>query len=509
MNRLFLIFSTTALILAVSCTKIDNPVIDSGIEPLKVVSLTEDTLAFKNVSLLDDDVQANGYEYLTSILDASYYYDPDALYARATESIASIIESVGGEIGIDRTTFEYILKVLYSKDMLALTTNMFFNNNGAAGRFEEYKFRYWSTSATGEKIQLTGVVIFPNYQTDGTTYHTLDNLTLLHDSLRGKEEYVSNLGHFAYLRSIYNQAVIVSDYEGYNETADAQHPYVSANELARQAVDCALAAMEVLDYVGVNLKKGYKVYNMGMSKGASPAIAAQRMLENYEPAEISTKLPIASTYVGTGLYDFKGMMIKNLQEIKEGTSTYEENLQMSWIAATVVKYAYLTHPDAFKDIEGFEGLKSFFCDFFYTAAAIESDILINPAVNWDDLEYYFKYYDFITMDEIFNPNFFKDGEFNEEDPLLKKLFEVLDEENPVTGWSPKAPILMEHSKDDTFSIYEVAYQNYKDLKNYSSIPNLYVNFHTYSGLNHVTMSGVASARMALFENPALPLLFNF
>lgn len=301
----------------------------------------------------------------------------------------------------------------------------------------------------------------------------------------------------------------MSDFEGYNHNVErAVHPYVSYNALARQSIDCALAALELIDYVGLRMKPAYKVYNMGMSKGGGTAMATQKMLENSEPFEVRSKLSLAGTYCATSVIDFRGM-IKHFNDKKlKGESTADEDLMISWMAATALYFAYHTHQSVISETD----FENFFTAEFNSFAKDEK-LFGNPKMYWGSYQRLFSQYNMISLDKVLNERFFiqegeNKGELNEDDELVKKIFAVLDEENPANGWSPKSPLLMEHSKDDEKSNYEVSFKNYCGLKYQPMFTNPYVNFNTYYGIEHDVLSGVALVRMAVLEEPYKPVLYN-
>jgi len=170
-RRLFTVLIPFAVLCA-SCQKLEAPAVEQNSEatanqqPEDVSSFT-----FKSVEINDVDFSAKGYKYLTGIREMKHYDTAEDFYTRVTTSIASGIE----DLGLSQDNFNTIANVVYAKDLHDLTARMFINSgNGAKGRFEEYIIEYNSTSAAGEPITLSSVVVFPNYQTDGIFVHTID-----------------------------------------------------------------------------------------------------------------------------------------------------------------------------------------------------------------------------------------------------------------------------------------------------------------------------------------------
>lgn len=466
----------------------------------------ESPFEFRNIEIENVDFSAKGYKYLTGIREIKHYDTAEEFYGRVTASITGTLE----DLGLSQDAFNTIANAVYAKDLYDMTSSVFVNSeNGAKGRFEEYLFEYNAVSASGNPITLTGVAVFLNYQTNGVFMHTLDGISLVHDHLKSYDDCVSIIGSIDYLRAIYNQLVVMSDFEGYNHNEERTvHPYVSYNELAHQSIDCALAALELLDYVGVCMKEGYKTYNMGMSKGAGVAMATHKLLENSVSSDISSKFPLAGTYCATGLYDFRGMIEYYNDKKVKGESTSEEDLKISWMAATAFYFAYSSHQSVISEAEFKNLFTTEFVDF-----SSSNKLFGNPDISWGGFQDILSEGGFVSLDKVLNARFFiqegwNKGAINEEDELVKKIFDILDEENPAYGWVPKASLLMEHSKDDELSNYEVSVSNYLELKHQGMIPNLYVDFNTYYDLDHNTMSGVGLVRMAVLKDPFKPIIFN-
>jgi len=360
-------------------------------------------------------------------------------------------------------------------------TKMFVNSKtGAKGRIEEYHFTYKSKSVSGEDITLSGVAVLPNYASDGTFIHTVDALSLSHERWKKRTNYVSLVGSMDYLRTIFNQMVVLSDYEGYGKTIDKIHPLLSYNELAVQSVDCAMAALELLDHINVEIKPGFKTYNMGMSKGAPVAMATQRMVETTSRADVKEKLNIAGTYCCSGPYDLR-------MAFEQSVNSTE--LRACWLDVAIVQSAYLAHKDYFSGYE--------FNDFFNPSFPMQELVGLFDEKNSysKELNEAFSNAGITCLKDVFREEFFnQDGTFNTDYDLLKKLLEVLDMENPAKGWSPKSPLLIEHSKDDNFAIYDFSIQTYNDLKYHNSAsPNPFVHQNTYAGfgdlvIDHDTIS---------------------
>ena len=405
---------------------------------------------------------------------------------------------------LDRDLFDKVYSILFEGRVQALQSQMEKEGAERTGRVEVYTIRYNSLSTKGEPIVLSACVVLPNFESENGRSHTLNDITLYTDYWKSYDEYVTLDGCPEFIRSLYNQAVVISDYEGYGVTQSEVHPFSSFMELGQQCIDCELAAFELLSEIGAGLKKDAGTYVMGMSKGAPVSMAVSKLLKTSCSEKTSSKINLKSTYCCSGPYD--------LSAISESYRTIGQTDENNWIFPFMAIGAYYTDP-AFKE-DGF-GLGDFFCDKFNETAATDSRILqqlLTKEAYQSRLNSAYNEHGFKCIQDVVNPRFFKeDGTFNREDALAGPFFSYLERENPATGWTPTRPVLIEYSKDDTFCPYETTHNSYLELRSsdtISGIPNFNVVEHVYSGINHETMTTIGIVRTILLENPVKGILSN-
>ncbi|MCQ2174482.1 MAG: hypothetical protein MJY61_05040 [Bacteroidales bacterium] len=394
-----------------------------------------------------------------------------------------------------------ILGLLSSGDILRMANKLFFENvtGGHISRLcvERHNFLYRTVDGQGNPITLSGALVLP-LSADGKLTHQLDDITLSSPWYMDQDECPTVKGNLVMYRALYNEAVIIPDTQGLGTTYGVyKAPFVEWPQLARQTIDCELAALELMETLNVSLAKGYQTKGMAMSKGAPVMMTVQKMLENTEPAAVRDLIRMRSNYCATGPYDTYGMFTD-----LEVWNAQKEKL---WALLLLINSAYYGHPDVFRDYK----LSDFYSDEFnsvkvsdgkggeYTLADKMSDKL---GVSSKD----FTKYGLDAAEKIVNPRFFaEDGGFNESDPLVAAFFKILKDNDAAKGWSPKCKLLMEHSMNDDVASYKYSSQSYSNLRmDERGLVNSNVTQHTYYSWDHSTVSAFAIIRMVLLENPA-------
>lgn len=426
-----------------------------------------------------------------------------------TDSIAfnsadSFNEYIGGtlpefDLEVSRKT---IASLVNDAKLLKLIKDMYQEQGNSDFRFEKYNFTYNSKDNVGKDIELSGCVIFPNTPS-GNIRHELDGVTLFHPYWLTLKNCATIAGSPVMARAVYNQAVVIPDFQGYGLTEEnCHHPFLEYGILARQSIDCELAALELLENHGLVLRKDYGTYNMGMSKGAPVAMRTLEMAQNTEPESIRKKLNIKSTYCGTGPYDPMGLLEKFNSE-GAGSNC--------WMGVMLITSAFYANPSKF---QGY-AIDDFFSEDFNKAKVNDGirdnnivDIVESRLTGETRLNELLTAFDLTSIKRILNPSFFRaDGSFNYDNELFLILSEILKSNNTAEGWDPETPVLIEHSIDDDFVNYDVSMSSYENLKSLEhGGDNENVRQNTYHLLDHNTMSSLSIVRMVLMEDPAESIL---
>jgi len=478
------------LSISVSCAKIEAENVIAEPETIE----DSEILEFKS---LPEGFQPTNTDYLVKVTKVETY--------DTVEEFKQYIMTVLGDAA-PADIISLGFDVIFSPDICKLMAKMFLRSGGESyGRIEKYHFNYNSTSATGDPVVLSGVAYFPNYPDNIEAPHTLDAFTIFHDYWKSINHNVSTDGAPIALRALYNEIVTIPDYEGYGITKEDakyyKHAYFAYNELAQQSIDCALAGLELMEQLGIKMKFGYKTYNMGMSKGAPIALAAHKIIETKAPAGVRKKFDLAGTYCCSGPYDLRGL-------IEHYYNT--ENVTACWVATAIIYSVYISHAKIFNEYTQDTFFDSIFSEKFNdNKNKTELLQLFDSRHVWQEkLDEKFKSFGLTSFQELFNQNILDEGALNESNSLVKKLMEVLDDENPTLGWNPKAPVLFEQSIDDSFVPYEPIIASVEKFRNQYLIPNPLIYYNSYSGLDHSLISGLGYIKMGIFENPLLPIFFD-
>lgn len=421
----------------------------------------------------------------------------------AFNSASAFNEYIGGtlpEFDLEVSS-KTIAALVNDAKLLKLIENMYQEQGNIDLRFEKYNFTYNSKDNAGKDIELSGCVIFPNTPHGGTR-HELDAVTLFHPYWLTLKTCATIAGSPVMARAAYNQAVVIPDFQGYGLTEESHHPFLEYGILARQSIDCELAAFELLEKHGIAMRKGYITYNMGMSKGAPVAMRTLEMAQNTEPESIRKKLNIQSTYCCTGPYNPMGL----LEEFNsEGAGTN------CWMGVMLVTSAYYANPDKF---QGY-AIEDFFSEDFNKAKVNDGerdynivDIVESRLTGETRLNELFTAFDLTSIRRILNPSFFKgSGSFDYNNELFRILSEILKSNDTATGWDPVTPVLIEHSTDDDFVNYDASMNSYESLRTLEhGGENWNVRQNTYRLLDHNTLSSLGIVRMVLMEDPAESIL---
>lgn len=437
------------------------------------------------------DIDQSQFNYLTAVTDVKYFDSSDEFVDFISESVKeieseSLKKMLIGAIALDSEN--------------SVVRRMSGNSGGGEAQLhiEKYNFTYKSVDPSGNPIILSGALMLPNHK-DRSGGYVIDDITL-YNQYWIDANYASTLvGTPVMLRTVFNQAVVSSDFQGFGvDYGKHHHPFFEFYELARQSIDCQLAAMELMKYLGVKLSPDYGTYSMGQSKGAPVTMAVQKMLENSEPDSVRNAVRLKSSFCTTGAYNLVSLMKEYLES---GESTH------LWVLTMMVMGTYYSYPDQFQGVK----LEDFFTDELNNAT-IERDGVTYSLYGWIDagrtlnlyLEDRYAELGIDSVHEILAPRFFDaDGNVNYKDPLLVKLMSIWAENNTSDGWSPQTPILYFHSTYDNFVKYDISYQCYLNMAYNEGVLNNNVKEITYnlSFLEHGLISGYAIVLMMQMIDP--------
>ena len=416
---------------------------------------------------------------------------------------------------------------------------------GAQWQQRTYRFNYNTVNGRNEPAVLTGLVSFVCDGT-GRINRNLRTVSLYHIMFNVNQATTEMQAAMPSLRALHHTLVVTPLLQGSGVDA-GNNPILVAEPLvkARQAIDCELAAIEVLDELGcaVKLRTDYYTENMGVSNGAAVALATQYLLETKAESPVVEKIRLRGTFCGAGCYDFSGMITKALS--MKNMDEYSDAV------AAMVPYAAMGTIISANSVRGLGiyGLKDYFSpecvmgDFNdgveYGGQAHLPYSIIEHFLNGDVQMNYMDYMmlsdaemalfeemaevtdysqtEMITLPsvfenvidnysyrKIFNKNLYvnkdlENGELDTEGNLFKALMKSVSKSDMVSlNWFPASPLRMTHSTDDDFLPFDTAYGLYEKLSNNGNNKN--VSFKTLRDLNH----GDTATRLLMLNIGILP-----
>lgn len=433
---------------------------------------------------------------------------------------------------------------------LAYLNDIFVNETKSQRSFEEiecssdtllnillwtYQISYFSKDASGKDIVLSSLVSFPTFKSGRKL--TLSNISLSHSMFNMTDTMTKLIANVTKVRCILFADVIVSPFYqggGIDKRRPGTFvPIAEHNLKARQAIDGEIAALEFLDSLKASsdlnfeLSPTYRTYNMGISNGGACALAVLKILEN-DPKYIEInreKIHLGGTLMGEGSADY-GMLYDQCID------RYDMPIQMDFLkpdaVVATINSSYKAHAvfspkDYFfyEDEQGVrkkiqledffspefcavrfeldEGSLSFFDAYdncFWLAAVslstgITSEILLHG---------------FEKLADIFNPKLFReDGSIDKDCREWKALMCAFEENSLIDGYSPRSPLLIFCSKNDTFMPYNINELLYNNLRDGGRNRN--VRMRTLYGLDHFPATFYIWAFELTHRNPCISGLF--
>lgn len=232
-----------------------------------------------------------------------------------------------------RTAFAEWAYDLKDPDMTTRTFNMFLqpkckDNNeklhlrmkdeSGAGSPEwgywDYILHYESTDARGETVLLSERVIFPAGSDFG---HRAKGLLLVnHPTICSNAECPTEKKDYLFGLASLDYVAVFPDLQGFGVSRDRIHPYLCAEQTARNSVDGLLAVLHFLRDREIALQEDRELMNVGYSQGGASALAAHKYLENNCSEEEKALLPLKASYCGGGPYDLE-LTMKVYQETED------------------------------------------------------------------------------------------------------------------------------------------------------------------------------------------------
>ena len=374
------------------------------------------------------------------------------------------------------------------------------NFSGARWQMKIYTIVYNTVDAQGRRIQLSGDVAYIDDTNEGSTrelsavsiFNTMFNMddvdNLYYNSTKLYETTVLPL------RSFHNNLVVFPLFQGAgNDKGVHKFTPMEYGLKARQSIDCAMAALQLIQVLPrISMEEGYGLENMGVSNGASTAVAIHYLLENGGVSDrVASSLNLLGTYAGEGTYTPSTHILNILgNKISSSSGIYDE---LPFNSLAILQGMMDSHPDIFSQY-GVQEVRDYFSDDVlqikipYNGEKIDLIDYMNTG-NLSPLEedLYFSP-NGLDISNMFSSDLFKSsGTLNYNSALVKAVYDASTQnELYFSDWLPVANMTIVHSKADEVSTLTSAQNMYENLSGNGY--NKSVTFSSLYYMDHVTSS---------------------
>ena len=232
------------------------------------------------------------------------------------------------------------------------------------------------------------------------------------------------------LASMRNALYIGADYQGLGLTKELYLPYLNTVMLARQSIDCFKAAMTLIKDYGPDMTDDYITYNVGYSLGGAVSMGVAKQIE-LDP-ELKELTHLKKTFCGGGPYD---------QVVYFNYFLDRQDLYLDYPVAFLcaVKSIINSNP-SFR--------QQFDISDCFSGKILESrvlDDLDSKNYTTDQINQTLHDIRCITIEDILSAQV-----LDRASQINKAVFKEIKELDLAEGWTPKLPILVRHSKTDTY-----------------------------------------------------------
>ena len=226
---------------------------------------------------------------------------------------------------------------------------------------------------------------------------------------------------------------IGADYQGLGLSKDLDAPYLNTVLLASQNIECFKAAMTIIKDFGPDMADDYHTYNVGYSLGGAVAMGIAREVE-LDP-ELNEIIHLKKTLCGGGPYDQVAYFNHHLEDI---------GMQLDFpIAFLCAIRSIISSNPSFREKYDYSDC--------YTEKLINSgifEVLDSKNYGTGAINDFLEKAGCSTLKEIVSAEL-----LDRDSRIFKDLLKELQKLDLVTGWTPRNPILIRHSKTDTYVTY--------------------------------------------------------
>lgn len=380
--------------------------------------------------------------------------------------------------------------------------------------YHVYKFEYASTDIDGQKIRMSGQVVYPYSVNDGELPALKLSTVFLdnhYTSLREDQAPTRTFSNMLMTGIVGNGYLSVQpDYLGLGTTNNRTELFIHQEVMSRNCIDCVLAAMQLKDqvnnddkYVDIPLAADAQMLNEGASQGASVAVGVHRYIENNLTAEEVAALPtLKETRVCSGCYD----PYLSIEKYAKWDS-----LNFCVTVPLLLEGTVLANPDLMVDSDGNNiTADRFFSEKFLTTRYPQyGNMTILEMIHSKQFDGWVPCYPMWTtfgnfqtnkaqFSAFMNPELFvNDTTINASHPLVVTLKTAFERSNNTHGWCPKAKLSLWHGPHDNFVPYENSVQLLNNIKAENPDANITLNNVNDEGISNP--HSISSAMWCLAE----------
>lgn len=232
------------------------------------------------------------------------------------------------------------------------------------------------------------------------------------------------------LAAMRNAIYIGADYQGLGLSKDLYQPYLNTVMLARQNIECYKAAMTLLKDYGPEIADDYHTYNVGYSLGGAVSMGIAKQIE-HDP-ELKEQTHLKKTFCGGGPFDQEAYFNHFLD-----TPSMELDYPIAFLCA--VKSIINSCPSFRQQFD----IADCFSDKILESRVLDN--LDSKNYTTDQINQTLHDINCITIEDILSAQLLDSAS-----QINKAIFKEIEKLDQTEGWTPKLPILVRHSKTDTF-----------------------------------------------------------
>lgn len=365
---------------------------------------------------------------------------------------------------------------------------------GSDWRLEIHRFTYNSVDAFGDPVVLSAKMYMVRQA--GTGFHHP-----FHRSVIYCQSFVPypDVGFFQIpymMRALWGDVLVCPWYEGMGvDTGEDKYYNVSEIKLmGQQAVHCQLAALELMDRLGVKRARDFHTECYGTSNGAATAAAVARNLEMGDE-QTRKAVRLTSTVMLEGAMSYAPVF----RDMLDGGAKTQV-----FVYAGMTNSLFRSNPDVFP-----EGTRreDFFSDW------LNSYRIDTPLGNMHPLDAMYCGINVPLFDPqwgtlspdaqlVFNPSFFnEDGSVRYDNPLVKGIGIAALRNDLTVDWRPRTHVVIYHSKDDDMISFDTVRKQYLAISRNGTNPH--VRMRKLSGMTHQQAVFFAMLYLSVNPNPAI------